>query len=249
MNALIKWLRHWRRRNHRRRDERRPSPSGFRFDKMRMAGPHHPVYAFRRLTLILLAVLVAAGAGTAGDGSLWTRDSAVNYQFKDYMPRRVGDVVTILIVENSSASDDASTDVSKKSSISGTIGDVLEDGAKILGKAIPFDIFKFQSDNSYEGEGSTERSNRVTARIAAKVKRVEPNGNLLLEGRRSIVIGKDRKDIIITGEVSSYSVTRDNTVLSTDVADAQITYSGTGPVNNAGNPTIFHRILDVIPFF
>ena len=249
MNFLKRWLRRRRAAHHKRPADSRLNPTGFRFDKMQMAGPHHPVNAWKRLTLVFIAALVVSGLAAAGDGSLWSPDSGVNYQFKDYLPRRVGAVVTIEIVESSSASDDAKTDVSKKSSISGTIGDVMENGVKILGKAIPFDIFKFDSDNSYEGDGSTTRSNQVTARIAAKVMRVEPNGNLILEGRRSIAVGKDKKDIIITGEVSSYSVTRDNTVLSTDVADAQITYSGTGPVNNAGQPTIFHRVLDIIPFF
>ena len=227
-----------------------PSPSGFCFRKMRMAGPNHPYYAFRRLGVVLVAaLLVPFAAGDGSDGSLWSPDSPVNYQFRDYQARQVGDVITIVIVENSSAKDDAQTDVSKKSSISSTVGEILNSGGKILDSALPFDIFKYDSENTYAGDGSTTQSNQVSARLAVKIKKVEPNGNFVIEGRRTILIGKDKKDIILTGEISPYSVTRDNTVLSTEVADAQITYQGKGPINNAGTPSLLHRILDLIPFF
>jgi flagellar L-ring protein FlgH len=228
----------------------RMAESGFNVRRRRhpgMAGPHHPYHAFKRFMII--ALLIVPLAVQAGEGSLWNETSPINYQFQDYRGRHIGDIISIVIMENSSASDSSESGTERKSEITGTIGEVLNNGAKILDSVLPFEIFKFSSNNKFEGEGETKRQNSFSARVAVKIKKIQPNGNFIIEGRRTIIIGKDKKDIILTGEVSPYSIDESNSVPSTAVADAQITYQGVGPVSNSGKPTLFHRILDIIPFF
>ena len=80
-------------------------------------------------------------------------------------------------------------------------------------------------------------------------KNVLPNGNLLIEGKRSIFINDEKKNIVITGIVRPEDISTDNTVSSSYVADAQITYEGFGPLTDKTKPGFLSRVLDWIPIF
>ncbi len=138
--------------------------------------------------------------------------------------------MTIQIVETASASNTADTDVSRKSSLDASL-DGFFGKKKFLGLFnTGQDILKSDSANSHVGSGATSRTGQVTATISALVKRELPNGNLVLEATRTLVVNQEEQFITLTGVVRPEDISRDNMVLSTQVADTSISISGTGVV-------------------
>src|SRR5439155_16944849 len=91
----------------------------------------------------------------------------------------------------------------------------------------------------HAGKGSIDRSDKVTGQIAARVVRVLDNGNLLIEGRRSVIVNDETQVITISGVVRPDDVTGVNTVLSSQIADAEVQMVGKGIIADAQKPGVF----------
>jgi flagellar L-ring protein precursor FlgH len=158
--------------------------------------------------------------------------------YADHKARRVGDIVTIIVLESSRASKSAATKTSKRSDSSGSLNDLFGLGNLPL---------KMGADagSDYSGSGTTTRSGTMEAKISAFVKQLLPNGNLVLEGTRKVAVNDDVQEIMVSGIVRPQDVRADNSVLSIYLADAQIKYLGEGPI--AQRPGILTRILQT-PF-
>ena len=158
--------------------------------------------------------------------------------YADHRARRVGDIVTIIVVESSKATKSAATQTSKKSEASGSLSDFFGLGELPLSMGT-------DAGSGYSGTGSTSRSGSMEAKISAIVTQVLPNGNLVLEGTRQVTVNDDIQTITINGIVRPKDVGADNSILSIYLADAQIKYVGDGPT--AQRPGIVTRILQT-PF-
>ncbi len=184
------------------------------------------------------------------EGSLW-QESKVDF-YMDTKARRINDIVTIKIVENSNASQKVSTKTSRESNILAKItkflGSPLSFGLdNFWGKDKPFDPeIESSAKSSHSGSGAISGSGKVTASIAAKVIEVMPNGNLIVQGKKEVTVEKEKRLLIVSGIVRPVDIEFDNTVLSTKVADAQIEYFGKGVISDKQSPGIFHRIFDWI---
>ena len=156
--------------------------------------------------------------------------------FADLKASRVGDIVTVLVMESASATKNATTKTSKSST---------------RGISSSFEPVKgqFSSDTAHNGSGSTSRSGEITATVPAVVTQVLPNGNLLIEGKRELIINKDKETISVRGMVRRQDITSSNTVLSTQLADAQIQYEGDGFIAKQQRPGLLGRILDWLWIF
>ena len=148
--------------------------------------------------------------------------------FSDVKARRVGDVITIILEEKTQAKKSATTSTSKDSTLD-------LPAPTLFGRNIelgPYPLFNnsLDSANSFDGEGDSSQSNSLTGDIAVTVAAVYPNGNLLVRGEKVLTLNQGSEVIRISGLVRAVDVTPANTVLSTQIADAQITYSGTGAV-------------------
>jgi len=162
-------------------------------------------------------------------GSLWPADDHVFF-FADHKALRVGDIITISIVENASANNTADTDLSRKSSIEAGL-------SAFFGKEKFLKLFKLgdnlissNSENTHKGSGTTTREGKLTATVTAIVKEVLPNGNLVIQGTRAVAVNHEEQYITITGVVRPLDVNRDNVVLSSQIADANIAIGGSGVV-------------------
>src|SRR3990170_5114992 len=186
------------------------------------------VRRMRMKYLLALAVFIlTAGVDQAiaeNDGSLWSENRPQSFLFSDSKAGRVGDVVTVRIVESSKGNKNASTKTAKDSSLSTSISaffgmspDKLSQGG--VGA---------ETSEKHDGTGSTSRSSELTAVLTAKVIDVLPNGNLLIDGRREVIVNNETQLISISGIVRPEDVGPNNTVLSTYIADAKITYRGEG---------------------
>jgi len=113
----------------------------------------------------------------------------------------------------------------------------------------PNTVLRTSLDNKFQGQGSTSREDTVTASIACRVLQTLPTGNLLILGTRLIQVNFERQVITLEGIVRPADISPDNVILSTRVADAKITYSGTGPVSDKQRPGWFTQLLDIVwPF-
>ena len=188
----------------------------------------------------------------AGDGSLWVDDGSLSEMFINPKAHRVGDIVTIKIVENSKATNKATTKTDRTTATSVGLTElfVLENkfpsGSNFFN---PFSPVTSEYGNQFDGSGSTARSGALTAYISARIVQVKPNGNLIIEGNREVRVNHENQIITLTGEVRPRDITPDNIVQSTYIADARISYSGSGVLNDQQRPGWLARILDNIwPF-
>lgn len=181
-------------------------------------------------------------------GSLWQASSTGLAE--DLKARRRGDIVTVVISENASASKKAATATSRDSSISAGIPKLL--GLETTGIKNWADLAKLLSasyGSSFDGAGSTSRQETLQATISAKVVDVVPNGNLLIEGRRNVRVNNEDQIIVLTGTVRGRDISADNTINSALVADAQIAYSGKGIISDRQKPGWLLNVFDKVwPF-
>jgi len=148
--------------------------------------------------------------------------------FADVKARRVGDVITVILQERTQASKSASTSISKETEVELPSPTLF--GREITLGNNPLFNNNIDSSSEFDGEGDSSQSNRLSGDIAVTVAAVYPNGNLLVRGEKVLTLNQGSEVIRISGLVRRVDVTPQNTVLSTQIADAQITYSGSGAV-------------------
>jgi flagellar L-ring protein FlgH len=151
--------------------------------------------------------------------------------FEDLRAHRIGDIVRVLLVEQTDASKSSKTEIDKESTNSmpnptlmGRTRNVGGDGG------LGFDV---QSEHEFEGEGESSQSNQLSGSIAVTVAGVLPNGNLQVQGEKWIQINQGSEFIRIKGIIRPVDISSGNTVLSTQIADAKISYGGKGALNEA----------------
>jgi flagellar L-ring protein precursor FlgH len=171
--------------------------------------------------------------------------------FADKRARAVGDILTILVQENTSSTKENGTKTSKSSGIDAAINSFLfsPDASGMLTHNGKLPAIKLNSKNTFDGGGQIQNSERMTTRIAVRVVDVLPNGGLVIEGRRQTKISGESTDAILRGVVRHEDVMANNTVYSYNVADATIQFVSKGPVSDSQRKGWFTKIWDkVAPF-
>jgi len=180
-------------------------------------------------------------------GSLLPGENNRNMRCTDNKARYVNDIVTIIIDESSSGQNKASTNTSRDSStnsgISALLGldtSITQANANLGGKL----SIGGESSSALKGTGDTSRGGKLQARLTARVVRVLENGNLLIEGRRQLTLNAEDEFIVITGVIRPEDIAADNWVLSSNIADARILYTGSGVLADKQHPGWLTRALD-----
>ena len=186
------------------------------------------------------------------EGSLWN-GAQPNGLSADNRAVNVGDLVTISITEASKASEIANTNTSRDSGV--TVGIT-----SLLGLSFPMKAFTNKDvnvdtalegtvGNVSKGQGKTERQSSFTSYLTARVIRVLPNRNLVIQGRRNMRINNETEIVTLTGIVRPDDIDRNNVVPSTKVADARVMISGAGVVSDKQRVGWGQRVIDHIwPF-
>nr|WP_141319973.1 flagellar basal body L-ring protein FlgH [Halomonas halmophila] len=178
------------------------------------------------------------------NGSIYQAHQGYQPLFEDRRPRQVGDVLTIILDEQVSASKNARSNADRNGSSSLTL-DQLPDALETLGE-YGFDI---EGESDFEGGGGAQATNSFTGTITVTVIDVMSNGNLRVRGEKQIAINQGTEFIRFGGVVNPRSITGNNTVPSTSVADARIEYVGDGYINEAQHMGWLQRFfLNVSPF-
>jgi flagellar L-ring protein FlgH len=183
----------------------------------------------------------AAATDAAVDGAIW-HDGQDLPLFENTVARNTGDILTIRLIESTDASKSSSTTTKKasKADLPGpTIAgrDVTLNGTKILSAGI-------DNETSFNGQGESRQSNSLDGQVTVSVVRRLRNGNLLIRGEKLITINQGREFLQLQGIVRSIDILPDNSIPSTKVANAYITYSGKGPVASAAAPGLLARFFN-----
>lgn len=186
------------------------------------------------------------------DGSLWRDRGDIGELFINAKARRLGDIVTIKIVENSSATNKASTNTDRSSTMSAGLEGFFNMEKRFPADQPffnPFSGVKAGINSEFEGTGATQRSGALTAYMTARVVEILPNGNLIIEGNREVRVNAENQMITLTGVIRPRDISADNVIQSTYIADARIAYSGTGVLNDRQRPGWLTRVFDKVwPF-
>jgi flagellar L-ring protein precursor FlgH len=162
--------------------------------------------------------------------------------FDNAVARRVGDVLTITLVENTNASKSAVTTTKKTTAEQMSAPALLGAPLTIHGR----NIFnnQFNGASSFDGEGGSSQSNELTGSISVTVTKRLANGNLLVRGQKWITINQGREYVRLQGIVRPIDIAPNNTVPSTMVANATIAYGETGTLNDANSKGWLARFFD-----
>ena len=201
------------------------------------------------------SIPVKSAAAPTTKGSIWPGENSRNALFQDLRAKNVGDVVTVQITEKTSAIKEASTSTSRQSTtdigIQKFMGLPLNFGMRdFLGQGAPFSPeVQATYDAGFDGTGTTKRSGELSAVIATRVTEVMGNGNLVLEGRKEILVNNEHQFIILSGIARPEDINEQNVIPSILLSDARIEYNGRGVIADEQSPGWMRRILDnVWPF-
>ena len=159
--------------------------------------------------------------------------------FTDIKAHKVGDILTVLIYEDSRASNQVESKNSKDQKVSTSGGP----GAGPL-DFIP--LFGLEAANKYshDGKGEEVRNGQIRAKMSVTVIGLKDNGDLIIEGTRVIGISNDKETITLSGVVRSKDISTNNTIESYLIADAAIHYTGKGNSQTSSRPGIFARLIN-----
>ncbi|XSG84390.1 MAG: flagellar basal body L-ring protein FlgH [Methylohalobius sp. ZOD2] len=156
-------------------------------------------------------------------GSIYQAHSDMRL-FENLTARRVGDILTIRLVEETDATKDSELQIQKGNNI-GASAPILFGQSKIMGVEWESEV---TTDKNYNGEGQSSQSNQLTGTVTVTVVEVLPNGNLRVQGEKRLTINDGHEYVRLAGIVRPVDIDVDNAVPSTKVADATIMYTGEG---------------------
>ncbi|MCL5105767.1 MAG: flagellar basal body L-ring protein FlgH [Armatimonadetes bacterium] len=194
------------------------------------------MYKILLLTLTVMLLMSVSMMELRAE-SLWLSATSKS-AYADKRASKVGDTVTVIIEESAVSTQQAATDTKKDTSLSN------KPGVGPLLNKVP--AFSYSGGDSVKAQGSTTRSMKFVSKMTATVTRVEPNGNLVIEGSRLVQTNKEKEEIKLKGTVRPQDIALDNTVLSTSIANAAITHAGSGPVGSRQKEGIISRIFKIL---
>jgi flagellar L-ring protein precursor FlgH len=211
-----------------------------------------PLIALRRIGLLMLPCCALAACGLLPprehkpepppvarvlpppiprtDGAIFQSGQQIEL-FADLKARRVGDVLTVLLTESTAASKSAVTKTSKTTAVN-TTGPTLFGRTPTTG-GVPIYTNTMNGANTFDGEGSSTQGNSLNGSLTVTVTDVQPNGNLVVQGDKTLKLNQGDEFVHISGVVRLADIATNNTVTSEKIADAHISYSGKGVIDSA----------------
>ncbi|MGA1196598.1 MAG: flagellar basal body L-ring protein FlgH [Candidatus Latescibacterota bacterium] len=194
----------------------------------------------KRLGFVLIG-LTLVWMTPANGQSLFGDEGTSSSLFQDRKPRRagtIGDILTVLITESTTASN--SSNVSTSKDAAANIGS--QNGTGGL-KFIPGFGLTSGANTSFTGDGTTARSQQLQARVSVTVVGLKANGDLIVEGSRTIEINGEREVVYLSGAVNPKIIPATNTIESYRISDLQVSYKGKGVLQDASRPGFFVRFM------
>lgn len=205
----------------------------------------------RAHTLLFSVALVAVVASQALGDNIWARRSTrYGYLFQDNLARNIGDVLTILVLENTSINQREQRQLTKATDTSNEFnyqGASASDNGGRTGSANL--QLNNTSNRNFQGNAQLTSGRTYTDRMGVTVVDILPNGVLVIEGHRVRNVSGERRILKVTGFVRPADLAPDNTILSTSVANFTIEYTGRGVDSQFVNQGWLGRFFNIIwPF-
>jgi flagellar L-ring protein precursor FlgH len=196
--------------------------------------------------LMALLVPTACFYTIARGQSLWHEETS-RAMFADKRAAGIGDILTIIVSEISSANKNNETKTEKTSGWTAAVASFLFPGFGAYKGSMP--AVQYNSDLKHDGTGAINNSETIVAQVAVKVMDVLPNNNFVVEGKRETSFAGEHQTIVLHGIVRAEDISSTNTISSCNVADATIQIVGKGTVTDTTSKGWFTRILDKVnPF-
>jgi len=189
----------------------------------------------RKIFLLTVLVIALLSSGAAAQQRLCGGPG--ESLFSNMKAYRVGDVITVIIQEQSTASSNAKTDTKVKDEFS------MGPGAGTLDF---ISLWGLDSENKYKGDAKTDRSGTLIAKITVRITDLLENGDFRINGEREVVINGEAEMIELSGIIRSRDIRADNTILSTYVANAKISYDGKGMIDSGHEPGLLTKFINWI---
>lgn len=187
-----------------------------------------------KMLLIIIFIVSAVNAQNM-------RQNASFSLFSDNKASQPGDAVTIIVMESTHASNNAETSAGRSSEVG------LGMSGGIDKTSLPNVNFDMNTNNDFSGKGSTATSGSIRTKISAVVDSVLANGNLIIRGSKRISINGEDQVVKIRGTIRQSDISTENTVLSQNISDADISFEGNGIIDNAQKPgwltKLFHWLF------
>jgi flagellar L-ring protein precursor FlgH len=183
----------------------------------------------------------------AGPGSLYSETGLFGDLGRDFRAARVDDMVTIVVSDRASALARGSTNTNRKSSAKASVGSLA--GPTRIGGVLS-DLAKLDGEQQLQGQGETSRETSLTTTLSARITHVLPNGYLVVEGAKSVMINSERQLVTIRGVARWNDVSSGNTLRSDRLANLEVRVQGKGVVGDAiRRPNFLYRLLlGILPF-
>ncbi len=171
----------------------------------------------------------------ASSGGIYNA-AAYHPLFEDRRPRYIGDILTINIVENTSATKTGESSGSKE-------GKAASEISSLFGRKVPGASVAGAASNSYKDKADANASNEFTGSITVTVVDVLPNGYLMVSGEKQVSLDKGTEFVRFSGVINPDTITTGNFVTSTQVADARIEYRTNSKIDGAAIASMLARFF------
>jgi flagellar L-ring protein precursor FlgH len=166
--------------------------------------------------------------------------------FEDVKARRVGDILTIRLVEKTDAKKDANTTADRSATTKVKAPMLMgQEAAEILGYNVATSL---ESSQQFEGDGKSNQSNALKGNVTVSVVEVLPNGNLRVQGEKRVGLNQGNEYIKLSGIVRPADIDTSNSVDSTKVADATMIYNGDGVIADVNRMGWLQRLFTSVLF-
>lgn len=190
----------------------------------------HAAWAFAVFVLLVLLLTILAPVSHAE--SLWSASGQTSRSmFADRKAAAKGDILTIVIAESAVAQSSQNKKATRESSLQDAISRFIYSGLGAHKGELPG--ISTAGGSSYSGGGDVSNSQSLSARAAVLVSDVLPNGNLVIEGVRVVTFSGETQYVVLRGIVRHDDIGRDNSVISTNIADARVEFYSEGTLTDA----------------
>lgn len=198
-----------------------------------------------------MPVEIAEDASVREPGSLWSEGSQANIMFADLRAMRPGDILTIRVEEFATAQRDANTNLKRQSELNAEITAFLGlmEQVRKVAPGLEDQLVGTSTGSSFQGGGSTNRSERLEATVPGIVTKMLGHGHAFVEGHRVVMVNHEEHHFYISGVARLQDIDESNAISSARLADAEIEFTGRGAISDQQRQGWFARFWSRIwPF-
>ena len=200
---------------------------------------------FKFISLISLFLVLLLPSPLLRADSLWEKARLPLYGVSKKRIK-VGDIITVIIIESASADQQAGTTAKKDSRIKANLINNWDQVANLLGNETLRKSYSLDTGggDEYSGSGQTSRRSKVQATVTAMVTEILDTGNLYIVGEHQVKVNNELETIRVAGIIRPQDINAQNRVMSSQIAKAEVSVNGSGVVGSKQTPGVLTKMVD-----